>query len=98
MINVSKVLETRLCYRPHTKLGEGNVFTGICLFIGRGWGGIHVTTTHDALGLTGTYPLLVTSGSHHWGHKYIPPASDTWWPSLETQALTPLSTSDMRHG
>ena len=34
--------------RPPTKLQEGNVFTGVCLFTG---GCPHVTITHDALDL-----------------------------------------------
>ena len=31
-------------YRPHKKYGEGNVFTGVCLFTG---GGLH---SHNAMG------------------------------------------------
>ena len=36
-------------YRPPAKLGEGNVFTGVCFFKR---GGLHVTITHDAMDLT----------------------------------------------
>ena len=39
-------------------------------------GGCHITIIYDALDLTGTYPpLLVTSGSHHWRHRYLSPPS-----------------------
>ena len=41
-------------YRPQTKLLEGNVYTGVCLFTGGG--GFQVTLTHDALDLI-TYPF-----------------------------------------
>ena len=46
-------------YRPQTKLREGNVFAGICLFTG----GSHVTITHDALDLIvpTPSPILLTS-------------------------------------
>ena len=50
-------------YRLQRKLQEGNVFIGVCLSTGEV---THVTITHDALDLTGTYPLLVTSSGHHW--------------------------------
>ena len=59
------------------------MFSQVSVYSLAGRGGIHVTTTHDALGLTGTYPLLVTSGSHHWRHRYL--------------HLSP-SAPDMRHG
>ena len=35
-----------ISYRPHPKDGEGNVFTGVCLFTrGRGGGGYHSPVT-----------------------------------------------------
>ena len=39
-----------------------------------------MTIAHDAVNLTGTYSLLVTSGGHHWIHRYLP--AQTWAPSL----------------
>ena len=47
--------------------------------------------THDAVDLTVTYPLLVTSGGLHRRHRYLspPPANDIWQPSLETLVPTP---------
>ena len=35
-----------------------------------------MTIAHGALDLTDTYPLLVTSGDHHWTHRYPPPPSE----------------------
>ena len=77
------------CYRPPTKLREGNVFTGICILMGRG--SSHVTITHDAL--ASLYRPLTLSHQHqNWD---IPPfsdirlgtyhlATDIWQQTLET--------------
>ena len=42
-------------YCPPTKLGEGNVFTGVYHYVQLG-GGPHMTITHDALDLTPQTP------------------------------------------
>ena len=43
------------CYHPPTKLRKGNVFSHICVCLGRG--DSHVTVTHDTLDLAAQRPL-----------------------------------------
>ena len=43
-----KAIDTNY-YRPPTKWWEGNAFGRVCLSV-HGRGGVHVTTTHDAIG------------------------------------------------
>ena len=59
------------------KLGEGNVFTHVCLSVHRGKG-LHLTIAHDALDFTLQAP------TSDMGPQSQPPTSDTLWPSLET--------------
>ena len=82
-------------YRPQTKLREGNVFRGVCLFTRRE---VYVTLSHDALDLTVPTPplpdmgpeyltpsfLLLTFGGHRWRHGPTPLATDILWPLLES--------------
>ena len=76
VISISQVSQTKSgkCehfYHPPTKLREGNVFNHFHLFTG----GANVSITHDTLDLT---------VQCHPQSKAPPPASDNWWPSLET--------------
>ena len=65
---------TAICdtfYHLPTKLWEGNVFTAICLFMGKEF---RVIIIRDALDLTVQSPLT---------HPPYP-ASDIWWPRMES--------------
>ena len=64
------ILSVILFLAPANEIGEGYVFTRICLSFHRG-GVPHVNITHDAqshqdMGPPWPGPLLVTSGGHHW--------------------------------
>ena len=66
-----------LCYRPQTKLREG-IYAEACLCSRGGLRG-----TMWPLSMMATYPpphpIL-----RDMGPRYLPPATDTWWSSLET--------------
>ena len=72
--------ETNCYFRPPTKLREGNVFTGVCLSVGRG--DPHVTITDDALDLTVQVPHPLSLPDIRLGTPLTsdlgPPASDIW--------------------
>ena len=73
----NNVLKQGYIYRPPMKLGEGNVFTHVCLSVHRGEG-LHLTVAHDVL----DFPLQAPTSDM--GPQSQPPTSDTLWPSLET--------------
>ena len=65
--------------------GEGNVFSGICLLMGKEF---HVVIIHDALDLTVQPPLpilpilLVISGGQEWSPVHTC-SLDMWWLATE---------------
>ena len=61
------------------------MFSQVCVCLSTGGGGPHVTITHDALALTvqgPSWPWTPPDMGH--GTPGPAPASDIWWPSLET--------------
>ena len=79
-------------YRPQTKFGEGNVFTGVYLFMGVGYPGHwrgHMVGYALPSSRHGTWippPMLLTPGGHHWRlaqncsleHLHSPAAPGYW--------------------
>ena len=72
-------------YLPPTKVREGNVFTGVCHYVG----GIPSLMSGEEVGTWDTHPsarpgiptpatLLLSSGGHHW--KPVQTCSPTPWP------------------
>ena len=78
------------CYRPQTKLREGNVFTGVCLFTGAGREGRYITCImHHGIGRVG-YPLP-TCASHLGTYPPLvppPPRHQTWGTTPSLLLLT----------
>ena len=78
--------KTKIIYGTRERLGEGYVFSRVCLlFTHRGKEShvTNVTITHDALDFIVQPPPSWPHPRHENSVTHFPPASDIWWPQLE---------------